>query len=43
VLAFPFWPFLLLQLVGAPGPLAALAAAAFLVIEMSVLAAPSPR
>jgi len=39
MLAFPFWPFLLLQIVGVPGPLAGLAAAVFLVIEVRVLAA----
>jgi len=39
VLAFPFWPFLLLQIVGTPGPLAGLAAAVFLVVEVRVLAA----
>lgn len=43
VLAFPFWPFLLLQVVGAPGPLAGLAAVVFLVILLRVLAAAFDR
>lgn len=44
VLAFPFWPFALLQLFGVPGPLAGLAAGPFLVIGFRTLrAAAVPR
>jgi len=37
VLAFPFWPFLMLQWVGAPGPLAAIAGILLLVILVRTL------
>jgi hypothetical protein len=39
VLAFPFWPFALLQIIGVPGPLAGLAAVAFLVVAFRTLRA----